>query len=137
MNHHEELRAIIGKATSKLMSARENYAAGFMDDASSRAYYAAFHAVSAVLFADGKAFSSHKQTLGAFNRDYIGPGLFPSEFSRLLTRLFENRQMGDYSIIKRIAPDAAYDDIHAAELILAACKKHLEGRCGLVPDSWV
>jgi len=136
MSSPEELRAIISKANSKLLSARESFSAGFMDDASSRAYYAAFHAVAAVLFDAGTSFSSHKQTIGAFNRDYISRDLFPREFSRSLTRLFENRQLGDYSIVKTISSDTAAEDIESAESILAACKKFLEVKNGLPPTFW-
>ena len=63
------LRAMLRKAREKLASARKNLDSGFYGDVASRAYYAAFHAISAVLADRGLTFSSHAQTLGAFNRE--------------------------------------------------------------------
>ena len=45
----EELRAILAVAEEKLRSARHSLAGGYCADAASRAYYAAFHAITAVL----------------------------------------------------------------------------------------
>ena len=42
------LKAMLDKARQKLAAAQRAFDAGDWDDASSRAYYAAFHAVSAV-----------------------------------------------------------------------------------------
>ena len=72
MNRHQAtpqvLRAMLKKAQQKLAAARKDMESGFFGEASSRSYYAAFHAVSAVLAHRGLAFSSHAQTLAAFNR---------------------------------------------------------------------
>lgn len=43
------LHAMLKKARQKLAAARKDMEFGFFGEASSRAYYAAFHAVSAVL----------------------------------------------------------------------------------------
>ena len=40
----------------------------------SRAYYAAFHAVSAALLSRGETYSRHGQVLGAFNRAFVHTG---------------------------------------------------------------
>ena len=62
--------AMMDKAHKKLLSARVSLKAGFYNDASSRAYYAAYHAVCAALALKGLDFSSHGKTLGEFNRIY-------------------------------------------------------------------
>ena len=89
-------------------------------DAASRAYYAAFHAVSAVLLARGQAFSSHAQVLGAFNKDFVRAGSFPREFTAILTRLFEDRQTGDYDPTARLEPGDAERDVADAQRIVDA-----------------
>jgi len=88
--------ALLAHARAKLEAARVLLAARAPGDAASRAYYGAFHAVSAALVARGHAYSSHAQVLGAFNRDFVHAGTFPREFTAILARLFEDRQTGDY-----------------------------------------
>ena len=75
---------LFAKAERMLEGAESAYGAGFYEDAVSRAYYAAFHAVSATLAAKKLSFSSHGQTLGAFNREIVLPGLVPKDSFRRL-----------------------------------------------------
>lgn len=52
------------------------------DDAVSRSYYAVFHAISALLFTKGLSFSSHSQTIGAFNKEFVRTDIFPKYYSK-------------------------------------------------------
>lgn len=92
----EMLRAILAKADGKLTRAEKTLADGDAGDAASRAYYAAFHAITAVLATRNLSFSSHKQTIGAFNREFVISGVFTADLSRHLRRLFQDRQIADY-----------------------------------------
>lgn len=56
-----ECEALLAAADAKLRAADLLLTEGLPDDAASRAYYAAFHAVSALHLADGNAFSCHAQ----------------------------------------------------------------------------
>ncbi|MBI4560199.1 MAG: HEPN domain-containing protein [Candidatus Hydrogenedentes bacterium] len=60
----EVLLAILAKAKEKLAAAERELAAGFPGEASSRAYYAVFHALTAILATKELSFSSHAQTIG-------------------------------------------------------------------------
>ena len=42
-----------------------------------RAYYAIYHAISAIYALDGKAYKRHKDALANFNKDYIRTEIFP------------------------------------------------------------
>jgi len=75
----EVLRAILRKANEKLLAAKTDLKSLLFDDAVSRAYYAVYHAISAVLADLGLTFSSHAQTLGAFNKDFVKSGHFPKD----------------------------------------------------------
>lgn len=81
MNKYEPtlktLKAMINKAQEKLEVAKVDFESGYYGDASSRAYYAVFHAISAVLAAKGFTFTSHAQTIGAFNREFIKVKISP------------------------------------------------------------
>ena len=126
----EALRAMINKAYTKLAAARNDIEHSFFEDSSSRAYYGVFHAVSAVLASKGLSFSSHAKTLGAFNREFVKTGIFPSDTFRKIQRLFEDRQTGDYDWRQSIEEETARKDLIDAEWILAKCKEYLEKETG-------
>jgi uncharacterized protein (UPF0332 family) len=54
------------KADRKLAVAQRLLETGDWEDASSRSYCAVFHPIYAVLWSDGKTYSSHAKTLGTF-----------------------------------------------------------------------
>lgn len=129
-NRIEALRLLLAKARRKIANAKNNLILGSWEDASSRAYYAAFHAVSSVLLERDLTFSSHGQTLSAFNRECVQKGEFPTNFTQNLTRLYEDKQNGNYSIT--LVPDeqTARRDVVEAEIIVNACVNFLERKTG-------
>jgi len=73
----DTLKAMIRKAEEKLAVAKKDFEYGYYGDAASRAYYSVFHAISAVLAKKGLTYSSHTQTIGAFNREFVKKDIFP------------------------------------------------------------
>jgi hypothetical protein len=63
-----------------------------------RAYYAMFHAVSALLVLDGKRYKKHKGVITAFGRDYAKTGLVPKEYAELLNKAYDVRNKADYDV---------------------------------------
>lgn len=59
-------------------------------------YYAASHAVTALLTANGIQAKTHAATKGQFALHFLKTGIFDPRFSKLLSELFDNRQKGDY-----------------------------------------
>lgn len=125
-----ELVALLALADEKLRAARLLVEGGAWGDASSRAYYAAFHAVSAVLLSRDETYSRHAQVLGAFNRTFVHTGLFPREFTTLLTQLFENRQSGDYDVFPGVTEAEARQDVADAQRIVEAIRHFLRAPLG-------
>lgn len=121
----EEVASLLALAEEKLRAAKLLLDGRAWGDASSRAYYAAFHAVSAALLARGQSFSSHARVLGAFNKEFIHQGIFPREFTALLTRLFENRQSGDYGVISGLTEAEARQDVVDAQRIYETICQYL------------
>lgn len=119
--HRKAAGALQAKAARTLEAAQSVVENGFFDDASSRAYYAAFHAASAALAGRGLFFSSHGQVMGAFNREFVKTGLCPVEAFQKIRRLFEHRQVGDYSATVSIDRATAERDIADAQWILEQC----------------
>jgi uncharacterized protein (UPF0332 family) len=109
-------------ARRKLEGARSALHNGFFEDASSRAYYAAFHAATAALASRGLSYSSHGQVIGAFNREFIHSGRLPPEMFTMLQRLFADRQVGDYSASRTIPQETAERGVADAELLLDAVR---------------
>lgn len=123
-----EINAVLKKAAEKLRVANILIAASAWDDAASRAYYAAFHAISALHLSRGNAFSSHAQSIGRFNKDFVREGIFPAEFTAIITRLFEDRQSGDYDLAGVITEEEARRDASEARHILDAIDSYLRSR---------
>ena len=119
------LTALLAMAEEKLRAARLLLDGAAWGDASSRAYYAAFHAVSAVLLSRDESYSHHAQVLGALNREFVRTGLFPREFTPMLTRLFENRQSGDYSVIPGVTEIEARQDVGDTQRIVETVRQFL------------
>jgi uncharacterized protein (UPF0332 family) len=117
----EVIKMMLVKARKKLATARTNFDNDQYDDAVSRTYYSVFHTISAVLLSKGLHFSSHGQTIGAFNRYFIKTKKFPSSFSKVIKKLFKERQIGDYDVQTYLDADIAKEDLEEAEKIITAC----------------
>ncbi|MDZ7260944.1 MAG: HEPN domain-containing protein [candidate division KSB1 bacterium] len=113
-------------AEEKLLSAQVLLQAGHYADAASRAYYCAFHSISAVLLSRNLTFSSHGQTIGAFNREFVKSGIFPKHFGRWLIKMQKDREAGDYRTHSLIGAQIAAEDVSMAEEILSLCRQYLE-----------
>ena len=90
------------------------------DSAASRAYYAAFHGVTAVLAARGLSFTKHTAVRAALHRDLIQAGLIPQELGRDYDFLLELRETADYGGVAEASRASAAKAIEKARAILAA-----------------
>lgn len=86
----------IETAKSDLRSAKLLLEADEYRGANNRAYYAIYHAISAVHALAGKAYKRHKDALSNFNKDYIHSEVFPKEYGRRIAEAEEIRHASDY-----------------------------------------
>jgi uncharacterized protein (UPF0332 family) len=86
----------MGMAHDDLDCAKRMYEGKFYRFANNRAYYAIFHAVSAIHALDGKAYRKHKDAINNFNKNYIRTEIFPKEFGRRIIDAEEIRHASDY-----------------------------------------
>ena len=70
---------------------------GFLDTLVNRMYYAAFHAVSALLIHNAIRVHSHKGALIVFNKEFVRTGIFTVEEGHLFSQLEGLRERGDYN----------------------------------------
>jgi len=83
------------KATRSLAAAQAILATD-PDSSASRAYYAAFHGVTAVLAGRGMEFTKHTAVRAALHRDLIQAGLLSADLGRDYDFLLDLRETADY-----------------------------------------
>ena len=130
------IKAILSKAHEKLKTAQIDFDNERYNDSVSRSYYAVYHAISAVLLSKGLHFSSHAQTIGAFNREFIKTKQFPASFTKTIMKLFKERQTGDYDFESYIDVDVAREDLKEAAKIMDACEEYLAKTYNVSKEYW-
>ena len=119
----------IKTAKSDLKSAEVLLNAGEYRGANNRAYYAIYHAISAIHALNGKAYKRHKDSLGNFNKEYIKMGIFPRTLGRRIAEAEEIRHASDYDDFYIATKEEAEEQIMTADelirLIEIYCKEHL------------
>lgn len=95
------------------------------DGSASRAYYAAFHAASALLALDGRIFTKHSALEAAVHRDLVKTGRWPASLGQDFTFCLELRGVGDYGSEVRVSATQARDAVEAADRVLAAVREAL------------
>lgn len=121
----EIIELMISKAEEKLRSANTNLNNEQYDDSASRSYYAVYHSICAVLTTKGLEFSSHGQTLGTFNREFIKTEIFNKKYSKWIQSLFVLRESGDYDIRSDIDRKKAEGALAMASELVKVIKEYL------------
>ncbi len=112
------------RAREALAAARQ-LAEACPDSASSRAYYAAFHAVSAYFASQGRTFRKHTEVRAAVHRDLVKAGLWPVALGERYTYLLSLRETGDYGGSYHVSSEEAGEAAKAASEIIAAVERLL------------
>ncbi|MHB1680139.1 MAG: HEPN domain-containing protein [bacterium] len=86
----------IDRSLDALNSAERNLKENDLFTAVQRTYYASYYSAEALLLTKGLSFSSHKSSIGSFNKEFVYTGLVDKKYSSILKELFETRQTGDY-----------------------------------------
>ncbi len=75
------------------------------DSAASRAYYAAFHALTALFALRGQSFSKHSAIRAALHRDLIRSGEWSANLGEAYEALSDLREKGDYGGVIRVSQE--------------------------------
>lgn len=96
----EEKRAIIQyrmqKAYNSLTEARDNGEMGHWTLAANRLYYAVYYALTALLTHRGIVTHTHAGLIRVVGLEFVRNEILTRDDGRLLSRLFDMRQSGDY-----------------------------------------
>jgi uncharacterized protein (UPF0332 family) len=109
-----EIKHYLDLAVDDLVAAQDNLRLGHLRAAVSRAYYAMFYAVTALLGSRGLWRSKHQGLIAAFGEHFVKPGLIEPHYGRLLNDAFEARLDSDYT------PHPDLDETSARRLLVNA-----------------
>ena len=115
-------------AKSDLLSANILLKEGEYRGANNRAYYAVYHAISAVHALDGKSYKRHKDTLANFNKDYVKTEIFPKIFGRRIARAEEIRHASDYDDFYIATKEKAEEQILTAKELIGQIEDYCAER---------
>lgn len=116
---HAASRDEMTLADEELRAAEHLLAVGLHRIGMTRAYFAAFHAVRAILFARGFEPKSHQGALHLFNLHFVKAGHFAPATSRLLARLQKFREEADYGEAFVVDEAGAREELTAARAFVA------------------
>ena len=126
-----EVRALWNLVLEKRSASETLLNARFFNDSLSRSYYSAFHAVTLLFLLHDRTFSSHKQIIGMFNKEFVHTELFAEQVARDLEYLFESRQTGDYDYHVSFDEEEAKEGLEKLSLILEAIRSHVRTKFGI------
>jgi uncharacterized protein len=107
-NRRTNLADEVARAHQAMRSAEALHGMALHADAVSRAYYAVFHLLRALLLSRGVEPKTHAGAIHLFNTELVRAGLFPSSHNRLLGGLQRARELADYdAAVAFSAEDAA------------------------------
>lgn len=122
----KQLKTMMDKAVDTAAVAGELHGRRHYNDAASKAYYAVFHSLQAILLTKNLSFSKHSAVLSAFNKEFIYSEVFAKDFYTKIARLFKDRQIGDYEYEKEIDCESSKADVADAEMIINAVERYLK-----------
>jgi uncharacterized protein (UPF0332 family) len=112
----------VARAEETLAEARHLLAGGFYNGAVSRAYYAAFHWVRALLVTRGLQSKTHRGVIQLFNLHFVKDGPLSIQVANHLSQLETLRELGDYSASARFTKTQARAELARAAAFIAACR---------------
>jgi|DewCreStandDraft_4_1066084.scaffolds.fasta_scaffold96419_2 hypothetical protein len=111
-----EIQLYLDRARQDLNAAQSILDQGFYRVVVSRAYYAMYYAVSALLGSLGVSRKTHSGTISAFGEYFVKTGLIEPEYAKMLGQSFDSRLDSDYDI-------AFHPDREMAEQTLRDAKR--------------
>jgi uncharacterized protein (UPF0332 family) len=102
--------------------------AGRYRAAANRLYYACFYAAVAVLLTKRLQYSKHSAVIAFFDKEFIGSGQLPKEYSRTLHRAFHERQQDDYMPFVELDAEAIKDLFGDVQVLFQGIAQYIAGQ---------
>ena len=116
----------IDKARRKLRSAEHCLAAGDLEDAASRAYYAMFHAAYAALLPFRVAPKGHKGLAAMLSLHRVKPGHIAIDHDRAFVAARDQREYSDYDVAIILGDALARSIVEDARRFVETIEKLLQ-----------
>lgn len=120
-------RQCMVRAHECLRAAQALLEQGFVADAVSRAYYATFHAATAVLAAAGVFPRTHHGLRSEFLQRLVQTGVVEAEYGTILVAEQEDREESDYDVTARPRDEVAQKRVAQARRFLERMGRLLSG----------
>jgi len=117
------VEASLLRAERALRSAKLLLEHGEPEDSVSRAYYAMFHAVKAILFSKGVKAKTHKGTISLFGEHIVRRGILGEEYADMLRKAFDLRQKSDYELYSELDEELVEETVNNAEIFTEKIKE--------------
>jgi len=121
----ETISIYLNRAHHSLRASRKNKADGFLGVAVSQAYYAAFYALTATLYALNVVRSKHSGVQAALSKFLVRPRFVEAEYKDIYNRLREGREDSDYGPEILDNEEFATDRLAEAERFVARMEAFL------------
>ena len=110
------------RAKQCLEEARVLHGGGYPHGATSRAYYAGFHASRALLLSLGIQVKSHRAVVNQVGEHFVKTGRLEPELARLISRMQRDREDADYDLGAVFTETMAGEAIEDAERFMAVVR---------------
>ena len=120
----------LAKGEDALRAARLCLDASLWDDAVSRAYYAAFHHVTALLVTEGVEARTHGGAHDLLYLHFVRPGRFPAHEAKRFSGLQKFREQADYARSVRFDEAGAREEVASADAICGAARAAIDAALG-------
>ena len=121
----EEIRDLMEKSAQSRDAALLLLKDDYVDFAASRAYYAMFYAIEALLLSKELSFSKHSAVISAFGKEFIKTGILDARFHRSVMDAFDVRNAGDYGSMHAVSEEKTRQIIEEAGELLDAVRRVL------------
>jgi len=125
----ESVLELLNKSERSIEAAKLLLNDGYPDFAASRAYYAMFYVLQALMLDRNLSYSKHTGVISAFGKEFVKTGIFDSRFHRFVLSAFDLRNTGDYGSSQAISKKTAARTIDEAVELLGEIKRYLTSSC--------
>ncbi len=132
-NRRRNLQDESERGDQALRAAQTLLDAGLHADSVSRAYYAAYHLLRALLLSRGLEPRSHSGAIHLFNTEFVRGGLLPSSHNRLLGGLQRARELADYDSAVAFSSEDARQSLDDARSFAREVLEFLDREGWLAP----
>ncbi|MDI9476605.1 MAG: HEPN domain-containing protein [Natronincolaceae bacterium] len=114
------------KSKQDLETAKINFEHNMLTQSINRSYYAAFHALRALLAYDCFDSKKHSSILGYFNKNYIANEKIEQEYYRIIASAFDIRTKSDYQDFYIVSKDEAKKQLINAEGFINMIENYID-----------